>query len=190
MPGQFELATGGTFGSGGNDVGVYLDDINDPQVREDYLSAGYGWVVDGLHGLGTVDDGAGYYGYLPYHSFHQIKINGFYQLPWGTTLGIVYEFDSGHAWQKRGFVPLYGDYYAFPEGRGSRFMPPVHYVDVRVAQEFDLGHKRSVEASVDVFNLPDFASPITYYENENELFGLPLYRQEPRSVRAGLKFTY
>lgn len=190
MPGQFELSSGGSFGSSGNDVGVYLDDVNDQAVRDAYMASGYGWVIDGLHGLGTVDDPAGYFGYLPYHSFHQVKINGFYQLPNGTTLGVVYEFDSGHAWQKRAYVPLYADYYAFPEGRGSRFMPPVHYVDVRAAHEFDLHNDRSVEFSVDIFNLPDFGAPITYYENDNSSFGLTMFRQEPRSARVGAKFTY
>ena len=31
---------------------------------------------------------------------------------------------------------------------------------------------------------------VHYYENDNANFGLTLYRQAPRSVRAGLKVTY
>ncbi|MBN1337226.1 MAG: TonB-dependent receptor [Deltaproteobacteria bacterium] len=189
-PGQFELASGGQTGSNGNEVGVYLDDVNDRDVRQMYFDYGYGWLLDGLSGLGTVDDDAGYYGYLPYHSFHVVKVAGSYTAPWGTTVGAVYEYDSGHAWQRRSMVELYGDYFGFPEGRGSRFMPAVHYFDLRAAHSFRLGGKRSVEVSVDAFNVLDLESPITYYENDNPMFGLTMYRQSPRSVRAGLKFVY
>ncbi len=189
-PGQFEIASGGQTGSNGNQVGVYLDDVSDPDIRQMYFDAGYGWLLDGLSGLGTVDDDAGYYGYLPYHSFHLVKLAGSYTAPWGTTLGAVYEFDSGHAWQKRSMVELYGDYFGFPEGRGSRFMPAVHYFDLRAAHTFRFDRKRSLEVSVDAFNVLDLESPITYYENDNPMFGMTMYRQAPRSVRGGLKFVY
>ena len=167
-----------------------MDDVSDADVRAGIYDANGGWFLDGLGGLGTATDDAGYFGYLPYHSFHQIKANAFYKLPWGTNFGIVYEFDSGHAWQKRALVPLYGDYYAFQEGRGSRFMPSVHYVDVRLAQAFKLDELRTLEVTLDVFNLPDTSTPITYYENDNDSFGLTLNRQEPRAIRAGMKLTY
>ena len=189
-PGQFELPSGGSTGSNGNEVGVYLDDINSQATRTTFFDAGYGWLVDGLSGLGTLSDDAGYYGYLPYHSLHSVKLNGSYTFNFGTTVGLVYEFSSGQAWQKRGYVALYQDYFSMPEGRGTRFTPPTNYVDFRVAHKFSLPKERGVEISVDVFNLFDFETPITYYENDNESFGLVLYRQEPRSIEAAVKFIY
>lgn len=190
MPGQFETASGGEFGSSGNEVGVYNDDVNDTDTRTAYFDSGDGAYLDGLNGLGTNADDAGYYGYLPYHSFHSIKLNGSYTFNFGGTVGLVYEFDSGHAWQKRAFTETYQDYYSFPEGRGSRFMPPTQYIDLHLAQSFDLKHGRAAEISVDVFNVADFQTPITYYENDNANFGLTLYRQAPRSIRAGVRLTY
>jgi hypothetical protein len=189
-PGQFEVATGSSWGSNGNDIGVFCDDVNDPDTRQAYFDAGYGDYLQAWSGLGRMDDDAGWYGYLPYHSFHQVKVAGSYTAPWGTTFGAVYEFDSGHAWQKRGYVEMYGDYSAFPEGRGTRFMPAVHYFDLRVSHAFRLGPSKTVETSVDAFNVLDLETPITYYENDNELFGMVMYRQSPRSVRAGVKLTY
>lgn len=198
-PGQFELAPGANSGSDGNNVGVYLDDIGDRETRESFINADFGWILQGFKGLGhySVDpddpdfyDEAGWYGYLPYHSFHAIKLNGSYTAPFGTTFGLVYEFDSGHAWQKRTFVPFYG-YDAFGQGRGTRMMPSVHYIDFRVAHKLGLGAEhRSVEATLDIFNLLGFAQSITYYENDAPGFGSTLYRQAPRSVRVGLKFRY
>ena len=201
MPGQFELASGGQTGSDGNNVGVYLDDVGNTDARDAYFGAGYGWLLDGLAGLGQsgknadgepVSDDAGYYGYLPYHSFHKLKFSGSYTFNWGTTVGAVYEFDSGHAWQKRGYVDLYGDYFAFPEGRGSRFMPNTHYFDVRLAQTIAFGPEKSnqMEVTLDVFNLFDLSAPITYMENDTAAFGKTLYRQAPRSVRGGVRFTF
>lgn len=197
MPGQFEISSGGQSGSDGNQVGVYLDDVSDIETRTLYFDAGYGWLLDGLAGLGTIHDDAGYYGYLPYHHFHDLKVNGSYTFDYttgvgdmGTTLGVVYEFNSGNAWQKRGFVSLYGDYFAFPEGRGSRFMPAVNWFDFRVAQKLVTEKDRELELSIDLFNLFDLKSPITYYQNDDENFGLTLYRQEPRSIRVGLHGTY
>jgi hypothetical protein len=191
-PGQFELSSGGQSGSNGNEVGVYLDDVNDPAWRDIYYGAAP-TLIDGLNGLGTTSDTAGWYGYLPYHSFHQVKASGYYSIPEGsmsTTLGLVYEFDSGHAWQKRGFVEIYGDYMGFPEGRGTRTMPAVHYVDFHVGQKFNFRESGSLEVTADIFNLPDLETPITYYENDNASFGTVLYRQEPRSMRLGLKVNY
>lgn len=193
MPGQFEQSSGGEFGSDGNNVGVYLDDVNDMAYREELFNSGYGGFLQGLAGLGTLTDDAGYYGYLPYHSFHAIKVNGSYTFDlarFDLTPGLIYEFDSGHAWQKRGYVDLYGDYYAFPEGRGSRSMPAVHYLDMKVAAEIPIREAQSVELALEIFNLPDFAQAVTYYENDDENFGLTLYRQAPRSVRASLQFNY
>jgi len=192
MPGHFETSSGGSFGSAGNDVGVYLDDIHSSNTttREELFDSGQGRILNAIYGLGREDNDSGYYGYLPYHSWHQVKINGSYTFGFGTTLGLVYEFDSGHAWQKRGYNDWYFDYYNFPEGRGSRLMPSVHYVDARVAHAFFWGRDRSAEVSLDVFNVFDFAQAVTYYENDDENFGLTLYRQEPRSVRTGLRFAY
>ncbi len=192
-PGQFEQSSGGAFGSDGNQVGVYLDDINDEAYREELFNSGNAWLLSGLAGLGTLTDDAGYYGYLPYHSFHAVKVNGSYTFelkPMDLTAGLIYEFDSGHAWQKRGYVDLYGDYYAFPEGRGSRTMPAVHYIDLKLAAEIPIRETQSVEVALEVFNLPDFAQSISYYENDDENFGLTLYRQAPRSIRASLQFNY
>lgn len=189
LPGQFDMAAGGQTGSDGNEVGVYLDDVNDPEARQQFIDDGYVWLLDALAGLGRVGDDS-FYGYMPYHSYHQVKLSGSYKLPTNTTLGAVYEFDSGHAWEKRGYVWGYQDYFSFPEGRGTRFMPAVHYVNVRVAQEIAFNDKNSLEVSLDVFNVLDLETPITYYSSEGSNFGKVLYRQDPLSFRLGATYRY
>ena len=44
--------------------------------------------------------------------------------------------------------------------------------------------------NVDLFNLPDLKTPVTYYENDNESFGLTMFRQAPRAIRVGAKYTF
>jgi hypothetical protein len=195
-PGQFELASNATSGSNGNNVGVYLDDIGEQGDREFFYNNDYGWLLEGLKGLGrysvsdpTYNDDAGFFGYLPYQSFHAVKLNGSYTLPFGSTLGLIYEFDSGHAWQKRTLVPFYG-YDSFNEGRGTRFMPATHYIDLRIAHMLTFGEHQSLEASLDVFNVPGAQTPITYFENDTTGFGSTLFRQSPRGIRAGVKYRW
>ena len=192
-PGQFETASASDYGSNGNEVGVYGDDITDPDTRAAYFDAGYGAYVEGYSGLGSGNNDAGYYGYLPYHSLHSVKVNGSYSFAVGkfeTDIGAIYEYMSGNAWQKRTYVYNYQDYSGMAEGRGTRFMPPVHFLDVHLAESFDIDEHRSAEISVDVFNILDLSEAVTYYENDNENFGKVMYRQEPRSIRASLKVTY
>ncbi|MBW2257669.1 MAG: TonB-dependent receptor [Deltaproteobacteria bacterium] len=211
MPGQFERPSGGQVGGGGNGVGLYLDSIDDPDARTMFHEWGaflsdpytdpelieetghmvYHTYPSAFEGMGTLTDDQGYYGYLPYHSFHQAKINGFYTFPFGTTIGLVYEFDSGHAWEKKGFQRAYRDYHAMPEGRGSRFMPSVHYIDLRLAQTIEFNDMQDLEISLDIFNVPGLETPVTYYANDVEgLFGKTFFRQAPRSMRLGVKYTF
>lgn len=201
MPGQFELESGGQSGSNGNNVGVYLDDIGEQQTRAEFYDGGYAAYLEGFKGLGRQSvtnpqfaDSAGFWGYLPYHAFHQVKLNGTYTAPSGTTVGAVYEFSSGNAWSKRTLVPFYG-YNGFAQGRGTRFMPATHFFDVRIAQKFKIREQQSIELTLDIFNLLGLQTPITYYENDTlqgtvNGFGATLYRQAPRSIRAGVKFRY
>lgn len=192
-PGQFESASGSDSGSNGNEVGVYGDDITDAETRAQLFELGYGDYVEGYSGLGSGSNQAGYYGYLPYHALHSVKINGGYSFQVGkfeTDLGLVYEYDSGRAWQKRSYVYNYQDYSGLAEGRGTRFMPPIHYLDFHVAESFKIDEHRSAEIAIDIFNILDLSEAVTYYENDNRSFGKVMYRQAPRSIRASLKLTY
>lgn len=212
-PGSFDMG----FGDG-NQVGVFMDDMADPYQRmtNDYFGidfAGLGYNTFTGFGQTQESNTDGWYGYLPEHSFVSLKVNGSYTLPFGTELGLVYELDSGHAWQRRGNIAAYG-YSTFPEGRGVRFMPPTHYLDMRVAHKFVLKNNVNLTTELTVFNVLDLQGVTNYYEdwtqpfavetnedgsvtyldrngNEiNQLFGKPLYYQAPRALRAYVKLEF
>lgn len=226
-PGQLE------GGSAGNDVGVYLDNPADPFIRDYYAYLGPMFGINIYDGLGYDSYAAyghtytgndeGFYGYLPYHSFHQVKLNGSWEAPWGTQLGAIFEFDSGHAYERRGFLLLYGNT-TFPEGRGVRLMPPVAYLDLSLGHTFDLGEQSQVTLQLDVFNVLNSEKPLSYFTNFNQAadycagldspqsypicpqyglseeesasyvanpgFGQPYFRQNPRSIQAGARFSF
>jgi hypothetical protein len=69
-------------------------------------------------------------------------------------------------------------------------MPPVNYIDLHLQAEQELKNERSVALTLEVFNLADFITPISYVENDNDTFGMVYYRQAPRSIQASLEFTY
>lgn len=213
-PGSFD----GGFGDG-NQVGVFMDDMADPYQRltNDYFGidfAGLGYTSFDGFDQDLEENTEGWYGYLPEHSFLSVKVNGSYTLPVGTELGLVYELDSGHAWQRRGNIAAYGSS-TFPEGRGVRFMPPTHYIDMRVAQKFDLPNKLKLTTELTVSNVLDLQGVVNYYEDWtqpttvetdpttgetsyydrngseiNLLFGKPLYYQAPRSLRLYVKLEF
>lgn len=196
MPGQFETESGGSSGSNGNGVGVYLDDVGEQATRQEFFDGGLGIYMDYLSGLGRYsvsdpdfNDDAGYWGYLPYHSFHNVKLNFSYTFDFGTTLGAVYEFDSGSAWQKNTIVEFYG-FNGMGQGRGSRFMPAANYLDLRLAQAIYFQKERQLEITFDVFNVLGLKAPTTYFRNDTAAFGATTSRQAPPSFRAGLIFRY
>lgn len=209
------------FGNG-NQVGVFMDDMADPYERllNDFYGldfAGLGYTDYSTVGQSFEGNTEGWYGYLPEHSFVNLKLNGSYTLPFGTELGLVYELDSGHAWQRRGNILAYGSS-TFPEGRGARFMPPVHYIDVRVAHTFTFLDKYKLSAELSAFNILDLQGVVNVYESwtqpdgwqttadgsieyfvyegdgtrriVNQFFGKPQFYQEPRSLRAYLKLEF
>ena len=215
MPGE-DIA-----GSAGNEVGVFMDNPSDPWIRGYYEWLGPQYGLDIYSGLGydefqgstcpdrdtwTYDCGAndqGFYGYLPYHSFHNVKLNGSWEAPWGTELGVVSEFDSGHAYERVGYLLLYG-YVTYPEGRGSRFMPPVYYLDLSVSQHFALPKERSLEMELMVFNALNLTRPLSYRTNFNQLddwsagleggdnlsYESVYFRQEPRSFQLAAQLNF
>ena len=52
------------------------------------------------------------------------------------------------------------------------------------------GATRTAVAGLDIFNPLDWDAPVTFYENDNENFGLTMFRQAPRALRLTVKGTY
>jgi outer membrane receptor for ferrienterochelin and colicin len=186
-PGQFELGGFGADWGSGNDVGVFGDRPRRTMGDQEYIDL-YG-------GLGGLDGDDGWYGPLPYATDHQITANATYRFPFEIVLGAAFEWDSGYHWQKRGWQDAYGGFLTFPEGRGAREMPSLYWLDMSASKIFEVSEGMSVSARVDVFNVTNAKKPVTYDQDwtegeDNPLFGEVLKRQDPRSARLSLTFTF
>ncbi|MBN2383715.1 TonB-dependent receptor [bacterium] len=174
-PGQFERGGFMSDWGSGNEVGVFGDHF---EGNDDYT---------GLGGPAYGDEG--WYGYLPYSVDHMVKVRGFWQTPVGVTLGTSLEWNSGYHWSKRGLIPAY-EYSSFPEGRGSREMPDIYYWDASAEYTFKIKDNYALALKLDIFNITNEDTPISYNEQDSEIFGEVLKTQDPRSIRMTLRFAF
>jgi len=150
----------------------------------------------GLGGRGISDEeNNSWYGKLPYSVDHDLKINSFIIGPYGITLSLCFEWISGYYWEKLGYVPFFGGYYRYPEGRGTRKTPSHSYLDLGLEKEFRLQSLRlpqsmSLVVRADVFNVFDSQEHISYVKEDIPQFGQVWARQQPRQARLMAKVKW
>lgn len=168
---------------------LYIPDLPGLEDEKAYWDAQLG----GLGGRGIGDEG--WYGKLPYSVDHNLKISSLYFAPLGFTLSMAFEWISGYYWEKLGYVPFFGGYYSFPEGRGSRGTPSHSYLDLGLEKELSLNSVRlpqslTLSLRLDVFNLFDGQRPISYVKEDIPIFGQVWGRQQPRQARLTIKLKW
>ena len=193
-PGQTETGSWSQEEGSTNYLGLfgnhlYVPDL--PQLKE--LKAYIDWALGGLGGRGIGDEG--WYGKLPYAIDHDFKFNSSYLGPWGLTLSTAFEWLSGYYWEKLGYVPFFGGYYSYPEGRGSRKTPAHFYLDAALEKAFKLPDLVSssnvfLVVRLDIFNLFNSQKPISYVKEDIPLFGQVWGRQQPRQARLMVKINW
>ncbi len=105
------------------------------------------------------------FGPLPTDRPHQFKAQGIYSLPFGTSLGLNFQVQSGVPVSREiGFLPPNN----FPiqyRGRGSDGRTDVFsQTDVYVQHEFNVGGERAVQVSFNVINLFDQSASIGQWQ--------------------------
>jgi hypothetical protein len=169
-----------------NDGGIFGDRPYVPEGEPDKEL--FDSLFKGLGGRNIGDEG--WYGVLPQSVDHIVKILSTYVAPYGINLSLMAEYLSGYHWEKKGWVPGYAHYAAFPEGRGARTTPPHMYLDLAVDKDFRLRNGMSLTLGIDTYNLLNSQRPVSFVQEDNELFGEVWARQLPRwvQVRFTLKF--
>lgn len=193
-PGQTETGSWSQEEGGTNYVSLFGKHMAIPDLPElAATKAEVDRLFGGLGGQGIGEEG--WYGRLPYSVDHDVKLNASYLAPAGFTLAAAFEYISGYPWEKMGYVPGFGGYYAFPEGRGTRTTPPHAYLDLGVEKSFVLAssgllRNASLAVRLDVFNVFDSQEPISYVKENVPIFGQVWGRQQPRQARvsANLRF--
>ncbi len=191
-PGQTETGSWAKEEGSTNFIGLfgnhpYIPDI--PELRD--IKEQVDQALGGLGGRNIGDEG--WYGKLPYSVDHDVKINAIFLAPYGLTLSTSFEWISGYQWEKLGYVPFFGGYYSFPEGRGSRKTPSHVYLDLGLEKEFRLHsllQSLSLILRVDVFNLLNSQRPISFVKEDIPIFGEVWGRQQPRQARLSVKMRW
>jgi len=168
---------------------IYIPDL--PELRE--IREEWNWKLGGLGGRGIGDEG--WYGKLPYSVDHNLKINSIIIGPYGLAFSSSFDWISGYYWEKLGYVPFFGGYYSFPEGRGTTKTPSHIYLDVGLEKEFRLQGLRLPEnmaliLRLDIFNLLNSQKPISYVKEDIPIFGEVWGRQQPRQARLMIRIKW
>lgn len=88
------------------------------------------------------------YGYLSDDAEHRIKVSGFVRVPWGTTVGLDYNWDSGTPYNTTASAPPTGAIAGsntgtlFVEPRGSHRLPEFDQLNLQLQHDFNLGRFR------------------------------------------------
>ncbi|MGB8952874.1 MAG: TonB-dependent receptor [Candidatus Aminicenantales bacterium] len=193
-PGQTEYGSWSSEEGSTNYLGLFGNHIFVPPWPglEDIKA----WADYWLGGLGGRDIGdEGWYGKLPYSLDHNFKLNSILVAPFGIILSAAFEYISGYYWEKRGYVPFFGGYYSFPEGRGSRKTSAHTYLDISLEKSFripELSFIKNAFFSVrlDIFNVLNSQKPISYVRENVPIFGSIWGRQQPRQARLMIKIKF
>ncbi len=196
-PGQGETGSWSQEEGSTNYIGLFGNHIYVPDLPglED-IKADLDEQLAGLGGRGiSQEENDSWYGKLPYSVDHNLKINALYLAPFGLTLSMAFEWISGYYWEKLGYVPFFGGYYSFPEGRGARESPPHSYLDIGLEKEFQLSSLRlpqsmTLTLRLDVFNVLDSQEAISFVKEDIPIFGEVWGRQQPRQARLMVKIKW
>ncbi|MFW6131944.1 MAG: TonB-dependent receptor [Candidatus Aminicenantaceae bacterium] len=174
----------GLFGSH-----IYIPDIQGLKEIKDY----YDWALGGLGGRGIGDEG--WYGKLPYSVDHNIKINSVFIVSRYATIYAAFEWISGYYWEKLGYVPFFGGFYSFPEGRGTKETPSHCYLDIAVLKEIKFpgvipNKNLSLTIRLDIYNLFNSQKPISFVKEDINIFGSIWGRQQPRQAKLSMKIKW
>jgi hypothetical protein len=194
-PGQTETGSWAQEEGSTNYLGLFGNHIYVPDLPElQHTKKEVDYELGGLGGRGIGDEG--WYGKLPYSIDHNIKLNTIFIAPYGFIFSAAFEWISGYHWEKLGYVPFFGGYYAFPEGRGIQETPSHSYLDLGVQKEFRLKSFRgifqdmSLALRLDIFNLLNSQRAISFVKEDIPLFGEVWGKQQPRQARVMIKIKW
>ena len=191
----------------------------DYNAEDFYLSASYVWsqytgnfdqdntttTNDGNRFVGSsfIADGAGRQlwnnreGTLRGDKPHQLKVYGYYRLPWNATTGGFFNYQSGQPWEAwdvevyRDLTGSSSDTSRFAEAAGSRRTKGHLTLDLNYTQNINVMDGYGIEISADLFNV---LNSQTGYNIQNKVngagFGSPRTLFNPRRLQLSAKARF
>lgn len=145
------------------------------------------------------------YGNLAGDRRHQLKLYGYYQLPWQAQVGAYFVYQSGQPWQYSNYMVYLADRAAqgststsdtnrYAEPAGSH-VTPVHYqLDLNYTQIFWKKKAMSLEGVVEIFNVfnrqTGYNTAVSVNGTSASLLGQPTTFFAPRRAQFGVRFLF
>ena len=129
----------------------------------------------------------------------ELKVLGVVSVPrWrGLTVGAVYRHTSGQTWARRATIRdlNQGSERIWMEPRGSRRLPAINNLDLRVEKQISVGRSLRMGISADVFNVTnqsvpnsDVSFPVSV--DSGPFLGVPTAWVDPRLLRVGVRMSF
>lgn len=171
-----------------------FDQDNTTTENDDNVFIGSSFLADGL-GRQIWDNR---YGDLRGDRRHQVKLYGYYRLPWQASAGAFAVYQSGQPWEAWdatafGLSPAASETSRFAEAAGSRRTDDHYQLDLNYTQGWRLGGRYEVELRADLFNVFDKQ---TGYNIQNKVhdtsvpFGTPRSFYDPRRLQLAVGFRF
>lgn len=155
-------------------------------------------------GSSNIADGAGRqlwnfkYGNLHGDRRHQLKLYGYYTLPWHASLGAYGIYQSGQPWEAtdvevyRALTASTSNTNRYAEPAGSRTTDAHYQIDLNYTQDIPIGSRFNLQARVDVFNVLDNQTGYNPQEirTVTSTFGQAQSFYDPRRFQLALKFEF
>jgi carboxypeptidase family protein len=154
-------------------------------------------------GSSFIADGAGRqlwnfrYGDLRGDRRHQVKVYGYYELPWKARTGAFAIYQSGQPWEVwdvelyRALTSSTSDVSRFAEPAGSRRTESHYQLDLNYTQDFPLGDRYNLQLRGDLFNVTDNQTPYNIQSQRHLAgFGRPRSAFDPRRLQLAVRFEF
>jgi hypothetical protein len=154
-------------------------------------------------GSSFIADGAGRqlwnyrYGDLRGDRRHQLKVYGYYTLPWQGSVGAYAIYQSGQPWEIHSYEPYVSqttstsDASRYAEPAGSRRTDDHYQLDLNYTQDFRIAGSFLIQARVDIFNVLDTQTGYNIQDQvHGALFGLPREYFDPRRIQLGVRLEF
>jgi hypothetical protein len=132
------------------------------------------------------------YGNLNGDRRHQLKLYGYYQLPWNASVGGFTFYQSGQPWEvwdRLAYTPPPStDTIRFAEAAGSRTSDDHYQLDLNYTQDFPFGGRYNVQLALDVFNVFDKQTGYNIEPRRSSAnFGRPRSFYDPRRLQLAVR---
>jgi len=154
-------------------------------------------------GSSFIADGAGRqlwnyrYGDLRGDRRHQLKLYGYYQLPWNGTVGAYAVYQSGQPWEAwdvevyRAYTGSSSDTSRYAEPAGSHTTDDHYQIDLTYTHDFPFGDRYNLQLRGDIFNVLDNQTGYNIQNKRNSAaFGEPRSWFDPRRYQLMIRFMF